>query len=524
MANTILIRRSTTASDPGLVLGAGELAFSYVSNRLFIGNSNGAGSASIALGGPGLFADYATIASPALTGTPSAPTAAVSDNSTTLATTAFVKNQNYISANQTITISGDASGNGSTSINLTLSTTGVGAGTYTKITVDAKGRATAGTTLSSTDIPSLLSSKISDFDTQVRNSRLDQMALPIASMNFNNVRLGGVASPVNPTDAANKQYVDAARSGLDTKDSVRVASTVNVNISSPGATVDSVVLIAGDRILLKDQTTPSQNGIYVWTNSTTALNRSTDADSNSEVTSGMYTYVSEGTVNANSGWVLSTPDPINLGVTSLTFVQFSGAGSVVAGAGLYKTGSQLDIGTASSSRIVINADAIDLAATGITAGTYNSTTVDAYGRVTAGTNPTTLSGYGITDAQPLNPLLSAVASLTGAGIISRLSASTAASRTITGVSNRTTVINGNGVSGDPTIDISSSYVGQPSITTVGTISTGVWQGTVVAINYGGTGTNSTFSGIVKSNGSSYSAAVPGIDILTPSSIIEGGNF
>jgi hypothetical protein len=87
-----------------------------------------------------------------------------------------------------------------------------------------------------------------------------------------------------------------------------------------------------------------------------------------------------------------------LGTTSITFVQFSGAGQVSAGAGLTRTGNTLDVVTASSARIVVNADSIDLATTGVGAGTYRSVTVDTYGRVTGGTNPTTLSGYGITDA------------------------------------------------------------------------------------------------------------------------------
>jgi phage-related tail fiber protein len=126
----------------------------------------------------------------------------------------------------------------------------------------------------------------------------------------------------------------------------------------------------------------------------------------------MFTFVAEGTASADTGWVLTTNDPIVLGTTALTFTQFSGAGQITAGAGLTKTGSQIDVVTASSARIVVNADSIDLATTGVSASTYKSVTVDTYGRVTGGTNPTTLSGYGITDAQSLDATLTALAAVT----------------------------------------------------------------------------------------------------------------
>lgn len=524
MANVILIKRSTTSSDPGLSLSSGELAYSYISNKLYIGSSSGSGNGALVIGGLGAFADYAPLNSPTFTGTPAAPTAILSDNSTQLATTAFVKNQNYLTNNQNISILGDASGSGSTSITLTLANTGVTSGTYSKVTVDAKGRVISGATLTAADIPTLTSAKISDFNTQVRTSRLDQMAAPIATVDFNSQVISGVAMPVNPTDAANKQYVDSARSGLDTKDSVRVASTTNVNISAPGANIDGVTLSNGNRVLLKDQTNAAQNAIYVFNGSGVPMTRATDADSNSEVTSGMYCFVSEGTVNANNGFVLITPDPINLGTTALTFAQNSGAGQLVAGNGLTKNGNQLDINTASSSRIVINADNIDLATTGITPGTYKSVTVDVYGRVGAGTNPTTLSGYGITDAQPLDQHLTALSSLTTTGLTVFTSNNTAVTRTLTGVANRLTVINGDGVNGNPTFDIASTYPGQTSINTLGTITTGTWQGTVVALAYGGTGTSNSFTGIVKSNGTSFVAATAHVDFLTSTSTLDGGVF
>jgi len=149
-------------------------------------------------------------------------------------------------------------------------------------------------------------------------------------------------------------------------------------------------------VLVKNQTSGSENGIYVV--AAGSWSRATDADATAEVTAGLFTFVEEGTANADSGWVLSTNQPITLGTTALTFAQFSGAGQITAGAGMTKTGNTLDVATADSGRIVVNADSIDLATTGVSASTYKSVTVDVYGRITAGTNPTTLAGYGITDA------------------------------------------------------------------------------------------------------------------------------
>ena len=154
-----------------------------------------------------------------------------------------------------------------------------------------------------------------------------------------------VPTPSNATDAATKGYADAIKQGLDIKDSVRVASTANVAIATAlvnASTIDGVVIATGDRVLLKDQTAGAENGIYVVVASG-AASRSTDADISAEVTSGMYTFISEGTSSASMGFVLSTADPITLDTTALTFTQFSGAGQVIAGTGLTKTGNTLDI-------------------------------------------------------------------------------------------------------------------------------------------------------------------------------------
>ena len=410
MANTVRIKRRAAggASGAPASLENAELAFNEQDDTLYYGKGTGGagGSATsvIPIGGTGTFVDKSTTQSiggvKTFTSSPVVPTPSTGDNSTQVASTAFVKAQNYITGNQNISVTGDVTGSGTTSIATTLASVGT-AGTYTKVTTDAKGRVTSGTTLAATDIPTLTAAKISDFDTQVRTSRLDQMAAPTASVSLNSQKITGLGTPTADTDAATKAYVDASNLGLDVKASVRVATTANITLSGT-QTIDGVAVIAGDRVLVKDQSTGSANGIYVVAAGSWA--RSTDADSSAEVTPGLYTFVEEGTLGADAGFILTTNAPITLGTTALSFTQFTGAGQVIAGSGLTKTGSTLDVvGTAG--RIVANADSIDLATAG-TAGTYRSVTTDAYGRVTSGTNPTTLSGYGITEAEPSMKLIS----------------------------------------------------------------------------------------------------------------------
>lgn len=170
--------------------------------------------------------------------------------------------------------------------------------------------------------------EITDFDTGVQQNRLDQMAAPTAAVSMNNQKFTNLADGTAATDAATKGQVDQAKAGLDVKDSVRVASTANIDLTSatdPNP-VDGVTLADGDRILLKNQTDATENGIYVANTAIdpTTWARATDADEDSEVTSGMFTFVEEGTTHANEGWALTTDDPITLGTTSLSFSKFTG--------------------------------------------------------------------------------------------------------------------------------------------------------------------------------------------------------
>jgi len=185
---------------------------------------------------------------------------------------------------------------------------------------------------------------ISDFAAQVQATRLDQFLAPTAAVNINGQRLTNVGAPSADTDAVNKAYVDAARTGLDVKASVRVATTATITLSGT-QTIDGVALVAGDRVLVKNQTTATENGLYAV--AAGAWVRTADADANSEVSPGMFTFVEEGTVNGDTGWVLTTNGAITLGTTALAFTKFSSAGDILVGVGLLKTGNTIAIDTAS---------------------------------------------------------------------------------------------------------------------------------------------------------------------------------
>ena len=172
-----------------------------------------------------------------------------------------------------------------------------------------------------------------------------------------NGRFKAVA-PTADLDVANKFYVDAARTGLDVKASVKVATTAAITIASgleAGAVIDGYTLVAGDRVLVKNQSTASENGIYIASVSG-APSRATDADNNAEVTPGMFTFVENGTTNADSGWVLITDGDITVGTTGLAFSLFSVAGNILAGDGLSKTGDVLNVNVGTG--IEISADAL----------------------------------------------------------------------------------------------------------------------------------------------------------------------
>ncbi len=283
-----------------------------------------------------------------------------------------------------------------------------------------------------------------------------------ADQSMGNYKLTNLAAPVSANDAARLIDIQNASAGISAKDAVRVATTANITLSG-AQTIDGISVIAGDRVLVKAQTTGGENGIYVA--AAGAWTRSADANTALLMKSGSFVFVCEGTTNADSGWILSTDGAITLGTTTLTFVQFSGAGTITAGAGLTKTGSTLDVGTAAATRIVVNADNIDLyaiatgAALGASGANIPSFTFDNWGRVTVGANRV-LTCADIS-AQPSNAVLTSLSGA-GVGIIVQTAVGTITPRTLTGTAGQIAVTNGDGVAGNPTIALASG------ICTIGT--------------------------------------------------------
>ena len=307
MANTIRIKRSSGSSAPGSLENA-ELAFAEGSKKLFVGIGTGGSGGSATtiepIGGSGSFVDLFTS-----------------------------RTQNHVLA----------APSGSSGV--------------------AGFRA-----LVEGDIPSLAHTKISDFDTGVRANRLDQLTAPSASVSLNSQTITNLADPVNTQDAATRGFVEATAQGLDVKDSVVAATTANITISTAlnnGDTLDGVTLSNNDRVLVKNQSTASENGIYIVGSSPS---RATDLAAGADA-AGMFTFVEQGTVNGDNGFVCtSNKGSAVVGTNNLTFAQFSGAGNITAGDGLDKSGNELSVDIKANGGLVIESTelAIDLAASSIT--------------------------------------------------------------------------------------------------------------------------------------------------------------
>lgn len=471
MANTIRIKRRITGSTGApSTLAVGELAYNEMDNTLYIGTHNNGTPQVVPLAGLGEFVRLSNV-NQTINGLKtfsqhpviSETQLGTGENSTKVATTAWVKSLGYTTtgvtdlsfgtitstqiplnsstgtdvtfSSATTTLAGlmsaadksklDGVAAGATANTGTVTSVGLslpsfitvsnspvtGSGTLTGVLATQSathvfagpisGGVAAPTfrALEATDIPSLTASKISDFDTQVRTSRLDQMAQPTADVNLNNRKIIGLAEPTSHTDAATKGYVDSVVQGLHPKQAVKAATTANLASLSGTLTVDGVSLVVGDRVLVKNQTTASQNGIYVvasgsWT-------RATDADIWDELVSA-YVFVQQGATNADDGFICTVDSGGTLGTTAVTWEIFTTASQVDAGAGLTKTGTVIDvIGTAD--RITVNADSVDIASTyvgqtsittlgTIATGTWNATTI---GVGKGGTGVTTLTTNGI---------------------------------------------------------------------------------------------------------------------------------
>jgi hypothetical protein len=223
-----------------------------------------------------------------------------------------------------------------------------------------------------------------------------------ANLDAASYKITNLGAPTNSTDAATKAYVDAVSEGLHVHAAARVYVASNIDLSTAleaGDVIDGVTLVAGDRVLVNGQTTQSQNGIYVVQASGAAV-RATDFDTPTEVASGDFIFVSAGTNYANTGWV-QTNSPATIGTDAISFTQFSGAGTYLAGAGLTLTGNtfSVDVTPTSGNASLINTGG----ATEVKTDTSRGLSVDANGLgINAGTGLTFstgalafASGYGV---------------------------------------------------------------------------------------------------------------------------------
>lgn len=313
----------------------------------------------------------------------------------------------------TLAVTGAITATGGVLGNITATS---GTSTFNNVTINGNLDMDAGSSGTITNLPNPVNPGDAANKAYVDSQDALRLALTGGTMTgaiaMSNNKVTGLATPTADQDAATKAYVDSIAQGIDAKASCRAATTANITLSG-NQTIDGVAVIAGDRVLVKNQSSAAENGIYVAAVST--WSRAADANTWDELVAA-YTFIESGTDNGSNGYICTIAPGGTLGTTPVTWAQFSGAGQINAGTGMSKTGNTLNVNTASSSRIVVGADEIDLATTGVTASTYKSVTVDQWGRVTAGTNPTTLAGFGIGDAYTqtqTDTLLAAKLSTTG---------------------------------------------------------------------------------------------------------------
>lgn len=358
-------------------------------------------------------------------------------------------------------------------------------------------------------------------------------------VSVNNARVENVADPVNPQDAATKNYVDTAVTGLKWKAAVHVLSKTNVALTGTGAlSIDSHQLSNEYRILLIGQTTASENGIYSFSQPTPGgaytLTRAIDADSDEEII-GLSVFVMEGTLYGTTAWIQSSH--YVTAFAGQTWTQFGGNNTYVAGNALVLDGNVFNVNLATNGGLAISSDELQLASSVAGTGLVYASGVLSLAGSTAGSGLSHASGVlSVNTANGLeivadnvqlastvagtglvytNGVLSLNSDLAGTGLAysngvlsintqngieisgdTLQLASTVAGAGLTLTSGVLAVVGTSdriAVSADH-IDIASTYVGQTSITTLGTIATGTWNADTIAVTKGGTGLTSCTTG------------------------------
>ena len=339
MANIIKIKRSVSGTSAPSALARGELAYSEGGEDLYIGSGTETGGAAANIvkvsSGFGI-ADLDAVR---------IDDADAADNDYAKFTANGLEGRNASEARTDLSV--DVAGTDN-STNVTL------AGTPDYITLSGQ-VLTRGAIVLTTDVSGVLPA--------ANTQKLNDITAPDGSVSMNSQRLTGLAAPVAANDAARKADVDAAVQGLDVRDSARAASTGNLTLSGT-QTIDGVSVIAGDRVLAKNQSTGSENGIYVCAASTWA--RSADLNHNDDCSANMFFFIEEGSTLADTGWVCTTNEAVTL--ANMVFAQFSGTGSYTAGNGLDLTGTAFSLDIKANGGLVIDSTevTVDLSASAIT--------------------------------------------------------------------------------------------------------------------------------------------------------------
>ena len=280
-----------------------------------------------------------------MTASTTIPTTALSGTVTNaqLANSAITINGSSVSLGGSVTVTATATN--ALTIGTGLSGTSYNGSAAVTIAIDS----TVATLTGSQTLTNKTISGASNTLSNIGNASLTNSSLTVGttaiSLGSSSLTLGGLTTvtvtqdPTAALDLATKQYVDAVAQGLDPKASCVAATTANITLSAP-QTIDGVALIAGDRCLVKDQTLSQNNGIYLVASG--AWTRAADMDSWAEVP-GAFTFIEQGTTQADTGWVCTSNAGGTLGTTAITFVQFAGVGSYTAGTGLTLTGTQFSI-------------------------------------------------------------------------------------------------------------------------------------------------------------------------------------